>query len=278
MGRRRQKNQLGLLVVVLLLAFWAVTTIVKNVSPIVLIAGIVGVGAIVTRKLLQPGRSRKSAIVKVGSVIERHIDPLTRQRMQLVRSDAYGKVLLDKWNKEVEYFITHHITPVLTAAEHSALRDQGVPIARMVSERVEAAAKTKPLFEAFSDKLTPTNFEIFCAEQLRSSGWNASVTRQSRDQGVDVIAEKSGIRVVLQCKLYSNPVGNKAVQEIVAGRGTSKHTTEPSSQTIGTPQRRTLASTNGVLLLHHSDLVNLENLIVKLRWGAPTEVGDRTEP
>src|ERR1700730_11505635 len=45
-----------------------------------------------------------------------------------------------------------------------------------------------------------------------------TVVGSLRDQGVDVVAEKNGIRLVLQCKLYSRPVGNKAVQEAAAAR------------------------------------------------------------
>jgi restriction system protein len=41
---------------------------------------------------------------------------------------------------------------------------------------------------------------------------------RSRTNGVDIIAEKAGTRIVLQCKLYSGGVGSGAVQEIVAGR------------------------------------------------------------
>ena len=211
MGRRRQKNELGeelfALLVVVLLGIWAFITVLKTVSIVVVLAVIAGIAAIVTRKLLRFSQLRRSALAKVSVVIERHMDPLVRKWAQLVRSDAYGKVLLDKWDKEVEYFIKNHLAPVLTVEERSALHDQGLSLARLVTERVEAAARKCPLFEAFSNNLSPADFEIFCAEQLRSSGWDARVTLQSRDQGVDVVAEKAGIRVVLQCKLYSNPVG-----------------------------------------------------------------------
>src|ERR1700730_4076277 len=36
----------------------------------------------------------------------------------------------------------------------------------------------------------------FCAEELRRAGRDARVTMQSRDQGVDVVAEKNRVRVV----------------------------------------------------------------------------------
>ena len=46
-----------------------------------------------------------------------------------------------------------------------------------------------------------------------------SRTPTTGDQGVDLITEKDGIRCAIQCKFYSKPVGNKAIQEVIAGRG-----------------------------------------------------------
>jgi len=41
----------------------------------------------------------------------------------------------------------------------------------------------------------------------------------SVDFGVDLIANRGGTSVAIQCKRWSTPVGNKAVQEAYAGRG-----------------------------------------------------------
>lgn len=40
--------------------------------------------------------------------------------------------------------------------------------------------------------------------------------------GADVIAYKDNIKYVIQAKFYSSPVGNKAVQEVVASIGMYK--------------------------------------------------------
>ncbi|MEK4035181.1 restriction endonuclease [Methylocystis sp. IM2] len=64
--------------------------------------------------------------------------------------------------------------------------------------------------------MTPQEYEHYCAALLRESRWAARVTRASGDQGVDIVAEKRGARIVVQCKKYRKPVGNRAVQEIVA--------------------------------------------------------------
>lgn len=62
-------------------------------------------------------------------------------------------------------------------------------------------------------------FEVWVAEKLIGLDWDAHVTSGSGDQGVDVIAEKDGIRVGVQCKQYAGTVGNSAVQQIISGKG-----------------------------------------------------------
>ena len=62
-------------------------------------------------------------------------------------------------------------------------------------------------------------FERYCADLLLKNGFSkAEVTTGSGDYGVDILAEKDGISYAIQCKCYSNPVGNKAVQEAFSGK------------------------------------------------------------
>ena len=69
------------------------------------------------------------------------------------------------------------------------------------------------------DQLSGYDFEFWCANLLRKNGYNSvELTRGSGDQGVDIIAEKDDIRYAIQCKRYSTDIGNKSVQEVVAGK------------------------------------------------------------
>lgn len=69
------------------------------------------------------------------------------------------------------------------------------------------------------DRMDGHDFEYLCADILRLKGYeNVTVTRGSGDQGVDVIAEQSGIKYAVQCKRFSGSVGNKAVQEVHFGK------------------------------------------------------------
>lgn len=65
---------------------------------------------------------------------------------------------------------------------------------------------------------TGIDLEIEVSKRLTNLGYSTTLTKTSGDQGVDVLAEKNNILIAIQCKLYSKPVGNKAVQEIIAGK------------------------------------------------------------
>ena len=61
-------------------------------------------------------------------------------------------------------------------------------------------------------------FEKECAKLLRKKGfYNVKVTKKGHEQGVDIIAHKRGLSYAVQCKYYSSPVGNKAIQEVYTG-------------------------------------------------------------
>jgi restriction system protein len=208
------------------------------------------------------GLHRQALIQKAQITIEQHKSSLVRRKAQLVLQDAYGKRQMEKWEKEVDYFMTNHIQPSLAPSENAEfIRDRAM-IVSLIENHVEAAMQNQPAFQVFADDMTPSEFETFCAEELRRVGWDARVTMQSRDQGVDVVAEKLGVRVVLQCKLYAKPVGNKAVQEVAAGKVHERaHHGVVVTNNRYTPSAEQLASTNEVLLLHYRDLRELDNLL-----------------
>jgi len=114
----------------------------------------------------------------------------------------------------------------------------------------------------FFENMTPQDYEYFCAEILRRTKWEARVTPASGGQGVEVVAEKRGLRIVVQCKKYSKPVGNHAVQEIVAAiaHEAAQHGVVVTNNRFTTGARR-LADSNRILLLHHSELFQIDRLL-----------------
>jgi restriction system protein len=233
----------------------------SDLGRVVLVGGVVAI-ACRTVYLLERTRVRRRLFAKAGSAIQRQMPSLVRRRAQLVRQDPYGKPLLDKWTDEIDYFITHHIEPTLTTRERDMLSSHRAAIVDLIASRIEAETQSRPLFRGVSDAMSPADFEVFCAEALRRAGWNACVTGQSGDQGADVVAEKAGTRIVLQCKLYARPVGNKSVQEAAAARAHEQANYGIVVTNNGfTPAAEQLAATNHILLLHYLDLGNLDRIL-----------------
>lgn len=67
------------------------------------------------------------------------------------------------------------------------------------------------------DAMDGVAFENYVAARLGRAGWRVGTTPATGDYGVDLIAEKDGRRVAIQCKRYGKPVGVAAVQQVVSG-------------------------------------------------------------
>ncbi len=71
----------------------------------------------------------------------------------------------------------------------------------------------------YIDTLSGLEFESYCCDLLQKAGYVATVTKASQDSGGDIIANKDNESYIIQCKNYSEPVGNKAIQEVYAAKG-----------------------------------------------------------
>ena len=106
------------------------------------------------------------------------------------------------------------------------------------------------------------NFENNCMDILKNSGWKEKETPSSADQGVDLIASIDGLRVCIQCKNHEKAIGNKAVQEISAGKLYWKGTHAVLVSKSGfTKAAQKLANANNVELIHESELKDLKKYI-----------------
>jgi restriction system protein len=211
----------------------------------------------------------QAALRRRGKALEIALAEVTAQqralrvrKLQLVTADAYGTVDVTKWVREKEHFLKTRVLPLLASA---GLSEEWPLIAREVDHQIEIAASTVPTGAQqayvsdphfFDPRMTPTDYELHCALLLRSTGWDAQTTVASGDQGTDVIARRNGLVLVVQCKLYSQPVGNSAVQEISAARMhyQADYAAVVSNASFTTAARQ-LARTNGVFLLHHEELL-----------------------
>jgi len=106
-------------------------------------------------------------------------------------------------------------------------------------------------------------FENHCKEILKQNGWEVKETPSTGDQGVDLIASINGLRLCIQCKDHEKAIGNKAVQEISAGKlfwkGTHAILVSKSGFTKSAQQ---LAKSNKVELINEYQLKDLEKFII----------------
>lgn len=107
------------------------------------------------------------------------------------------------------------------------------------------------------DAITPYEYEKLIASQFNQLGWDAYATSGSGDQGADVIVEKDGLLFVVQCKMYSQPVGNKAVQEV----SSAKDYYDAAGAVVVTnndytKSARQLADSQNVWLIHDSQIAS----------------------
>lgn len=100
------------------------------------------------------------------------------------------------------------------------------------------------------DLMDGHDFEAWTAEVLREMGFRrVQVTQASGDQGVDVLAEKDGIRYAVQCKRYTADLGNTPVQEVHAGKDYYHcHVGVVLTNRYFTPSAKALAAQTGTLL------------------------------
>ena len=111
----------------------------------------------------------------------------------------------------------------------------------------------------YIDQMDGIQFEHFIASLLERLGYNGvDVTTGSHDQGVDVLAERDGVRFAFQCKNYDSKLGNNAVQEVAAGREYYRcHVGVVVTNSYFTDSAAELAAANRVILWDRQHLAGL---------------------
>ena len=114
------------------------------------------------------------------------------------------------------------------------------------------------------DAMEGHEFEHFIASLLRQLEYKkVVVTPGSGDQGVDILAEKDDIRYAIQCKCYSNDLGNTPVQEVNTGKMLYQcHVGVVVTNRFFTQSAKEAAKATGVLLW---DRKKLEKLIAQIQ-------------
>ena len=136
---------------------------------------------------------------------------LKSSRLQKSQSSTNNKAIYENPEFLEEFRFTPFVEKFI--AEISFLQHQkNNTVQNATSERIK-------LYNNRFDYMDGHDFEYFCADLLRKNGYeNVEVTKESGDQGIDIIAFKDGLKFGIQCKCYAKDISNSAVQEAFSGK------------------------------------------------------------
>tara|TARA_B100000902_G_scaffold317123_1_gene308642 strand:- start:304 stop:1197 length:894 start_codon:yes stop_codon:yes gene_type:complete len=197
---------------------------------------------------------------EVNKIINDEFDTIRNAYLKLVSTNAFGKKNYENFRNELIDFIKEK-PQLLSIANNLKTKhkyEMGFTIPDELLDEIGDLIDKENQKDNFTPDMSPRDYEIFCASQFKKFGWKAEATVGSGDQGVDVVAKKKGLILVAQCKKFSKPVPNKAVQEVVAG---IKFYNADSGVVIApngfTKSAEKLAAANNIQLIHHSEIKNL---------------------
>ena len=195
-------------------------------------------------------KEKKRLINFFCDLVKPHLDKLLLKKKQLVRVDDYGNEDVSLFVKELQYFVDKTIKTKIDIPYDKEELVWETLVDLIFTYENKTPSKVKNL-----DDVSPIDFEHQCADLLNQTGWTARVTQASGDQGIDVIATYENVKAVFQVKKYSQPVGNSAVQEIIAGKAFEQaHVAAVVTNSTFTASAKKLANATGVFLLHYSEL------------------------
>lgn len=200
--------------------------------------------------LAKRARDQRETLNKIIAQAERFKDTLVRKYKQLVFTDDYETKDESRFIDELKRFAASRLGDVEEKLVVLVTRS-------LVVEWVESSPVTQESL-AFDPNMSPVEYEQYCADLLNLAGWSTQLTAASGDQGADVICSADGFRLVVQCKLYGSPVGNSAVQEVIAAKQFEyADAAAVVSNAPFTRSAKELANVAKVLLLHHDVLHSL---------------------
>jgi restriction system protein len=264
-ARRKSRNSLqpfdaNVLAPIGVLAFVGAIVVNNFAETIaILLTGLGTFGVFIYLKKRKALLDEHALCLRIQTAFKQHEKSLVSYYNQSRRHDLFGNIDDKRWQSHIDRFLQRQVVPDVEnykswRASSVGSKTAGV-IDRLTAKSVERLRQENSLERVAVSDLTPLEYEHHCAELIRKTGWEAIVTPAARDGGVDIIAKSENIRLVIQCKKYTKPVGNKAVQEVNSAvrlnGGTVACVVAPSGFTR---QAQMEAEGLGIHLLHHSDL------------------------
>ena len=184
----------------------------------------------------------------------------------------WEKVILKKFSGQETFFEKWNsyrkINPIINdeiigAKRNLEVEDWFVFIASQIEKSILKTLGNNTLNKNNQSYKKGIIFENHCMEILKQNGWKVKETPITGDQGVDLIASIDNLRICIQCKNHKKVIGNKAVQEISAGKLYWKGTHAVLVSKSGfTKSAQKLARANKVKLISDSELKDLEKILI----------------
>ena len=220
-------------------------------------------------------RAREQELERKKQVVRARIENLREEKAQKEADEKYKKEqsvreeqLYQKYlNYQNSISESHRGIDTEEAAQiayyHQVFSDTSLPLSQS-EENVLSNSTTKPEDQETHeiidiDGMDGHAFEYFCADLLARNGFeNVSVTPGSGDQGIDIIAYRDDVKYGFQCKCYSSAIGNKAIQEVFAGKTYYQcHVGVVLTNNYFTNAAIDLAKHNGIVLWNRDKLLQM---------------------
>ena len=170
----------------------------------------------------------------------------------------FGKKEVDKINTDLEINISAD-----KELEYIKTIDSLNEKINLLQKQVEYYKNKFGIYDVFSieyvDTLDGIEFEEYTKILLEKLGYeNVYTTPASGDFGIDVIAEKEGIKYGIQCKNYKEQLSNKCVQEAYSGKEYYKcHIGAVLTNSYFSPHAIEQAKSSGILLWDRNTLIKM---------------------
>lgn len=204
---------------------------------------------------------------KIKLIIDKHKINLQIANNKCFKTNNYGRLIDSGWQKEMDFFLKTEVRPNLSYYDRIYLDANIYNVFNYINNIISEKESV--------EILTPYEYEQKCADIFIMHGWSAVVTSGSGDQGADVIAEKNNKKIAIQCKMYSNTVGNSAVQEVFSAKKYYNATEAVVITTIGyTKSALDLARKTNVYLITDK---NITDFILSLEVGLNGNISFHSE-
>lgn len=200
--------------------YWSATTFIA-------VSIFMGIGILVNLILICVQTAKRIVDDKTITLRNKILSTLTqslKEKREEIQDAQNHVQIAEETAKKKEHEATSELHDSIQAAQdkiakyEQQISENSIEISmceqRITALRGKALEATKIASELEFRKICSLDgweFEKYCAELFRLLGYSVKITKGSGDYGADLILDNS---TSVQCKLYSNPVGLHALQEV----------------------------------------------------------------